>query len=272
MFGVSASVWPTDKVRKIRDARSAQDVAPKPTTSDQSFGVNRAELDRHVLRALDNLGDRFERAGKERAVLTGSITRYGNATGTSAVRIIRELPNKLRYEEQTQKGQLVLGFDGQSPWALNGAPTSEQIDFIISLLRDSADRFIVGQALGHPTRMLGEKYRLDDGSNTNYAGHFYDIFKVDDTLVSAGETLHRPTFFYINSQTGLPERIVYERQEAATIRVVVELGNWATVAGQKVPTKISRKEDGAVVTELTIGQAIISPVVSDGIFIGPLKQ
>src|SRR5438128_6006726 len=66
-----------------------------------ALSINRAVLDRHVIGALNGLGDRFERPGKERSIQVAILTRRaGSNQGTSTVQIIRELSDKLRIEEQ----------------------------------------------------------------------------------------------------------------------------------------------------------------------------
>lgn len=233
--------------------------------------VNRAQLDRHVVRALNALGDRFERPGQERSILIGTFTRYTGADkGTTQVQITREFPDKLRFEEQTPSGLRVFRFDGQRPWVGSGSgtPTDEEARFIEALVRDTVEHFIAGQLASDATRVLGDQYRLDDGSASNYQGPYYDILKVVDTFTSANQTDRRPAFYYLNSQTGLPEKIVYE-QQAGAVRVEEEFSDWVTVLGQQIPRGIVRKENGVPVLQLVVNQAAFGPARADGIFNGP---
>ena len=240
--------------------------SPQPGT----LVVNRAELDRHVVRALNSLGDRFEKPGKERATFLATLTRYtGNDQGITTVQIIHQFPDKLRLEEQTRTGVRVRGFDGRMPWVDSGRMTEEDEKLIETLLRDTIEHFIARQAAGDATRVLGDRYRLDDGSTRGYAGPFYDILKVADTLPSADQTDNRPTLYYLDSDTGLPAKIVYEEQAGAANRIEVEFSNWATAAGQQIPSRVVRKENGVIVLELEIKQAAFGPALPDAYFKAP---
>ena len=72
----------------------------------------------------------------------------------------------------------------------NGEVISEQSlsgddqETIETLVFDSADNFFLGQMQGVATRMLGSRFRLDDGTTANYAGPFYDIYQINSCQVS----------------------------------------------------------------------------------------
>ena len=102
------------------------------------------------MRALDVLGDRFESSAKGRSTLTGTLTRYvGIQHLTSQITIVRELPDKIRFEEISSSGQRTLGYDGSRSWALGQASTAEETAIIELLVRDSVEHLISGQVLGH---------------------------------------------------------------------------------------------------------------------------
>jgi hypothetical protein len=244
---------------------AANRVGPTP-----AFAVDRAQLGHHVVRALDALGDRFETPGKARTILRGTLTRHaGSARGATPVAVVREFPDGLRVEELTGPGGRVLGHDGSRPWARGGGPSGEELALVEALARDSVEHFVAGQAAGDATLHLGDMFRLDDGSGPGYAGPFYDILRVDDTFAAADGIQSRPTLYYLNSRTGLPERIAYEREEGAAIKVEVEFGDWATVSGQKVPRRTVWKENGVVTAEFVVNQAAFAPAAQDGTFNAP---
>src|SRR6266498_4504254 len=58
-----------------------------------------------VRQIVNVLGDRVQKPGKERVVMTGSLTRMGVV---STVQIILELPGLLRIDEQGGKGKSLV--------------------------------------------------------------------------------------------------------------------------------------------------------------------
>jgi hypothetical protein len=254
---------------KANKARLTPTEVQRQTRPAPFFAVDRATLDRHVIRALDALGNRFESPTQGRSIVTATLTRNTGQPQTTLT-IIRELPDKLRIEE-TSLTPRTFGYDGANAW-VGGAPASpEDLQFIESFVRDSVEHFITGQARGDATFHLGDMFRSDDGSDPNYSGPFHDLLRVDDVFRTAQGSQSRPTLFYLNSRTGLPERIVYDRQGDAA-KILVEFSAWLTIAGQKTPGRIVWKENGNVTKQLTVSQVTFAPVVQDGIFTAPGVQ
>jgi hypothetical protein len=236
------------------------------------FVVNRSQLDRHLVRALEVVGDRFESSAKGRSTVTGTLTRYvGSEQLSSQITIVRELPDKIRFEELRASDQRTLGYDGSRSWALGRASTSEESALTELLVCDSLEHLISGQVAGDATLHLGDMFRTDDGSNENYIGPFYDIIRVEDSFTSQDSTRKRSTLYYFNSQTGLPEKIVYEHPDR-TVRIEVEFGDWMTVDGQQIPASTTWKESGKPVRRLTINKVLFAPIADDGFFNAPLPQ
>lgn len=255
---------------KSNKARLKPTAAQRQTQPAPSFAVDRALLDHHVIRALDALGNRFESSAQGRSVVTATFTR--NAGELTQLTITRELPDKLRIEQTSLTGQRALGHDGTRSWVSDGSPSPEDLRLVETMVRDSVEHLIAGQARGDATFLLGDLFRTDDGSNANYIGSFFDILRVDDIFVTAKGSESRPTLLYFNSRTGLPEKIMYERKGDATIKVEVEFGGWIVAADQKIPGQIVWKENGRVTQQLTITQVVFAPIVEDGIFTGNLGR
>jgi hypothetical protein len=247
---------------KATEAESKQTDQQRPP--EPPFAVDRAHLDRHVIRALDVLGNRFESPAQGRSIVTATFTRSKGEPRQFT--IIRELPDKLRIEETVLTTQRTIGHDGNRPWSRAGSLSVEDLRLIETIVRDSVEHFIAGQTRGDATLHLGDMFRADDGSNQNYDGPFHDILRVDDAFETPEGKKTRPTLFYLNSRTALLEKIVYEREEG---RIEVEFGDWITIANQKTPGRIVWKENGSVTNQLVITHVAFSPVVHDGTFTPP---
>ncbi|MGH9967662.1 MAG: hypothetical protein ACREBG_07480, partial [Pyrinomonadaceae bacterium] len=272
VFAVRGRTWFAD----VSEAKTSDRVMPRAATASQIpqtpvFAVNRAQLNHHVVRALNALGDRFESQGRARSILAGTFTRRTGGTPVSTpVTLVRECPDKVRFEELTLSGLRVLGHDGTRSWTQGGGLSEEDATLIEELVRDCVEHFVTGQATGDATLHLGDMFRMDDGSDATYAGPFYDILRVDDTFQNSAGTAARPTLYYLNSRSGLPERIVYERQVGGTtVKIEVEFSEWITVTGQKLPRRTAWKKNGVVAGEVVINQAMFVPSAPDGAFIAP---
>ena len=214
-FAATSRNWINTGAAKVSRTESKQAEQQRPPVAP--FAVDRGRLDRHVIRALDALGNRFESPAQGRSMVTATLTRSKGEPRQFT--IIRELPDKLRIEETVLTTQRTIGHDGNRPWARAGSLSAEDLLLIETIVRDSVEHFIAGQARGDATFHLGDMFRADDGSNQNYDGPFHDILRVDDAFETPEGTKTRPTLFYLNSRTGLLEKIVYEREEG---RIEVE--------------------------------------------------
>ena len=263
---ITTGAFAARTVSRFRQPTSAYTATPRQTRVDNTFSVNRAQLDRHVVRALDVLGDRFESAARGRAILVGTLMRsVEGQQRTSQITVTRELPDKLRVEEISASGQRIFGHDGFRYWLQGEPPSAEDLSLIEVLVRDSIEHLIADQAKGAATLPLGDMFRIDDGTTANYDGPFYDIVRVEDTFRNQEGVRNRSTLYYFNSRTGLPERIVYDRANPAG-RIEVEFGAWLSVGGQKLPGRTTWTENGNVIRRLVFNQALLTPIVDDGAF------
>jgi|GEM_PF-1024747 len=245
------------------DARGLTQTQPKP---DIALAINRAQLDRHIVRALDALGDRFESAEKGRCIATGTLTRsVAGQESTSQVVITRETSDKLVIQETSITGSRTLGHDGSRSWASGQPITSEERVLIETLVRDSVDHLISGQAAGAATLHLGDMFRSDDGTNSDYTGPYFDIIRVDDQFVNQDGARTRPTLYYFNSRSGLPAKIVYEDRDQG-MRTEVEFDEWTNIAEQKFPVRTTWKDRGKLKQQLVITQVQFVATTNDGIF------
>src|SRR5262245_11289437 len=218
---ITLATFTTVARRSKTDSVARQDTAaqPTPTPSANSY-VRRGLLQSRLRMALNALGDRLEKPGKERLTLVGTLRRQGNSQATP-FRLFLEWPRRMRLEEQGSQ-QRVIGFDGSNGWALGGTLSGADQEMIETLAFDSVDNFFLGQMQGVATRTLGSRFRLDDGATTNYTGPFYDIYQVTDRVKIGAANREQPKLFYFNSDTKLIERVYYQvRRDGSTANVEI---------------------------------------------------
>jgi hypothetical protein len=237
----------------------------KPTIPGPSADYVRAgQLRWLTADALRRLGDRLERAGKERMTMTGTLTVAGQPAPIP-FRMFWELPGRLRLESQISTGTKIVLFDGAR---LSGTVTRQDEDFVEGLFYDSAEHFFVGQMQGLATRFLGSRFRPYDAQGSSYAGPYYDIYEVSDSVAIGARK--QPKLYYFNSNTLLLERVRYQHnRDQSRTNVEIQIANWQTLQGQSAPAQIVRFENGQPVLIVTIASVLISAKQNDGLFVVP---
>lgn len=206
--------------------------------------VNRGRLSPRLTLNLNALGNRLEKPGKERLTITGELR-------SSSDSLVHEITATLEFPDQVRlKGQL----------------SSEEPDLIESLTYDSAEHFFNAQMQGNAMRFLGSRFRTDDGSNPDYNGPYFDIYKIADRIDASGQE-RAAKLYYFNSDTFLLERVTYViNRNGSQINIETKLSDWRDEDGQKVARRIERLENGKSVFALNIGSVQFGKRDDDGIF------
>jgi hypothetical protein len=245
-------------------------VAAQPSPALNAIGyVRRARLWPQLRYASEVLGDRLEKPGKERIIMTGAVTRPNIETDRVPVRLIAELPDKVRLEELNGHKAGITIFDGADLKSSRRALDKSDYNEIESLVFDATDHFFIGQMQGVATRFLGSHFRLDNGQSTNYNGPFYDIYQIWETIALKKDAARlQLKHYYFNSQSQLLERIKYSLTEpnGKPIQIEIQLGGWKQFGGQYLPTSLQRLEDDSPVFILTIEGVVLGQRLADGIF------
>jgi hypothetical protein len=215
---------------------------------------------------LSALGDRLEKPGRERLQITGTLARVG-VPQTEAVDAVLEFPDRLRLTIQKGAENRVITFDGeQAKAAGNNLDTAER-DLLETLVYGTAEHFFTTQMQGMATRLLGSRFRLDDGSSAGYSGPYYDVYKIADRVKTSTDQREQLKLYYFNSDTLLLERVVYEiTRNGSVVKVEERIGDWTKEQGQQVARRVERFENGESVFVLTVNTAGLRSRVTDGAF------
>jgi hypothetical protein len=265
---LTARAW---RDKKGSAAKQEGVVAQQTTAPGASGYVRRARLRIPLRDALDVLGDRIEKPGKERVVYVGALRRQGNS-GAIPLRLILELPGLMRLEEGAGGQLRVIGFDGGKGWVLGGQFSAAEQSVIETLVFDSTERLLLSQTQGAATRFLGQRFRIDSDPVTR-ATVFYDIYQISDQITINSSPRFQTKLYYLNSDSQLLERVRYKiERDGRQIEVEVLLSNWWRANNQRFPGSITRLEDGEEIFRLTINAATHGPRINDGIFNPPTGQ
>jgi hypothetical protein len=250
--------------RDKKGSRAKQDVVAAQSTPalNVTDHVRRGRLWPQLRPMSRALGDRLEKQGKERLILTGHLRRASKRNENRPARLILEFPDRLRLEEQG--GVTVYNKDFASS---NGVLEKNEQDEVESLLFDFVDHFFAAQMQGAATRFLGSRFRLDDGADPTYTGPYYEVYQVTDRIAVKQEVREQPKLYFFNSDTLLLERVRYQvERDGEPVEVEVLISDWRKVDGQQIPGAITRTENGAPVLALSITSAGVGAKQNDGLF------
>lgn len=217
--------------------------------------------------AFVTIGDRLEKPGKERLVMTGTLTLAGE-TASTAFTMVREFSDRLRLETRDGEQSRVSVYNRRAAQHNNRSRRAAEV--VETLTFDTAEHFFTAHAGGAAMRHLGDRFRLDGGGipDTAAPNASYNVYEVTEEVETGGDALRRQTKIYaFNSDTLLLERVRYEiERDGETVRVEVRLEKWQRVQGQMLPMSIERRENDALVLSLDISSVIVGPKQDDAIF------
>lgn len=224
--------------------------APQGSPGPRENLHSRLSLQPEADKLRRRLGRRFVAAGKERAMLTGTLTIGAN---TSPVRIVRTQNDDGEHVEIA-----LAGLPASLTWtategARSGAGLANGIERLLieRLALDSPDQFILAQLRGASYYTVARQARPSEaGTSEDYTGPVWDIVRIAEPQRG---TANRPQslwrLYYINSSRGLIEKVV-SREGADTI--LVEVSDWVERGGESVPTRTRWTRSGQFVMELSL--------------------
>lgn len=198
-------------------------------------------LQPEALRVARQLGKRFGPASRSTTLLSGNFTVAGSAQPLAISR------------RQTETGETVeLLLSSRSlTWtaeegakATGSAATDTERLLLERLILDSPDYFVLAQLRGASYSTVARNVRPPDASD-NYTGPLWTVVRVDEPQTDESR---RPNstwrLFYINSNTGLIDRIVSRLGDET---VEAQIWSWTEDSGEKVPAQITWSVDGRAV-------------------------
>jgi hypothetical protein len=195
------------------------------------------------------LGKRFLASSGGASVFTGNLT---TGRGPQPVTIVRR---QTATGETVQIGLVTRSFnwsDLDGVTALTGeAPTQVERLLVERFIFDSADQFILAQLRGASYSTVARNARpVEAGASENYSGPVWNIVRITDAERDPRKRPVNPSrLYYINSNTGLIEKIV---TESGIEPIEVFLSDWIAVSGEKVPTNIVWKHQAETVMQFAL--------------------
>jgi len=227
--------------------------------------VRMSRLEPRLRSALQALGDRIQKPGKERMILMGTMQIANGETTPIALNL--QFPDRLRLEEQRIGPRRILTFDSTTPGRAGNGLDQTDRDIIETLVYDTAEHFFLTQASGSATRLLGLRFRTDDGTTPNYSGPYYDLYEVSDLVSSKSEPQIQSKYYSLNSTTLLPERVQYQvLRNGSSVQVEIRLSEWQEIAGQNIARRIVRLENNQPTINLAITSVAFAGKADDAMY------
>ncbi len=196
------------------------------------------------------LGQRFLSSRREVSVMNGTLT-----IGTERQHI-------QIYRRQNDRGESVEVFIDGGPvtlsWsdtdglrASDRAPSENERELIERLAFDSIDQFVLAQLRGASYRTVARNVMpAEAGGADNYSGPVWDIIRIDDPEEDPQKRpLSTWRLYYVNSQTGLIDKVVSEPRGE---RIETNFSSWIEQAGEKLPTRITWTRSGQKIMEFRL--------------------
>jgi hypothetical protein len=245
-------------------ARAYNSPAPAPVASATMQGGGRSRSRLHsrlafqpeVDRLRRRLGQRFVSSGREVSSMIGSVTINGQGF---PVTIIRRQDDDDEQISISIAGRPQLNWNGRDgARAAGGAATGDNRKLVERIALDSLDQFILAQLRLATYRTIGHNVvPAGAGDEEDYSGPSWDVVQVGEPPTSdTAKPLSQFRYYYINTSTGLIDRVISYEDETATF---AEFSDWVDQAGEKLPSRITWKRNGAVVMELVLSGASHGP-------------
>ncbi|GEM_PF-907358 len=235
-------------------ALTAAATAPQGSSSRSRLN-SRLAFQPEANRFRHRLGQRFISAGREMSSLVGTVTISGQAFPVTILR--RQDDDDEQVSISIAGNQLNWnGRDGARQ--AGGAAAGDNRKLIERIALDSPDQFILAQLRLSSYRTVGRNVvPAGAGDVEDYSGPSWDVVQVGERETSeTAKPLSQFRYYYINTSTGLIDRVVSYEDDTATF---AEFSDWVDQAGEKLPSRIRWKRNDQVVMELVLSGASHGP-------------
>lgn len=247
LLGIAASATSAFLItRAATEPPKTQDPAPSTQNRRTQRGL---VLQPEAFRVSRRLGKRFEATGSGATTSVGKLTTTGSQQPVTIVRRRTEVGETAEFAIGTRT---LTWSDGEGIKAVVGIPTPAERLLVERLLLDSPDQFVLAQLSGASYFTMARNVRADDAVDDQPGPSWTQV------RVSYPENDQTPRstsswrIYYINSATGLIDRIVSEfNGRTAEARIV----RWIEEGGEKFPAHITWSVDDETILDYQLSTA-----------------
>jgi len=213
---------------------------PRPTAGSRFRNLS---LHPEAGKLSRKLGQRFIDSDSAVSVLVGEVV-----TGDIRVpvRVVRRQDRSGESVEIAANGK-TLSWNASDRAKRNAALPDFDRTLIDRVVFDSPDAFILAQLKGASYHVLARNVRADIGGADNYDGPLWTVVRV--SYPAAGADTEPQRIYYINSGTGLIDKVVSE-QSGQEIEATFD--RWTTEKGETFPAVVRWTRDGQQLMEFRV--------------------
>ena len=227
--------------------RAANDSSSHTAQTSPSRPVNRGRrnlaLQPEASRVARLLGKRFGPTSRSVTALSGQLSIAESQQPLTLTR------------RQTESGETVelnlanraLTWSAEEGAKANAnTPTETERLLLERLILDSPDQFVLAQLRGAGYFTVARNVRPADATD-GYSGPLWNLVRVDEPQVEVNrKALSTWRIYYINVQTGLPERVEYQLNGK---EIRAEFLDWTDQQGEKTPSRVRWSSEGQPLME-----------------------
>lgn len=206
-------------------------------------GHRNLSLQPEAARVARQLGKRFGSASQSVTALSGQLLVGGNQ---QALALTRRQAENGETVELSLLNRMLTWNANEGTKADASAPTETERLLLERLTLDSPDNFVLAQLRGASYFTVARTVRPTDATD-GYSGPLWNLVRVDEPQVEENRKA-RSTWriYYINVQTGLPERVEYQLNGK---EIRAEFLAWTEQQGEKTASHIKWSSDGQTIME-----------------------
>jgi len=214
---------------------------------------------RDYLRAI---GTHVQTPGKGRMTLTGTTA---DQHGAGTAQFVWQAPGNVRLDRQTAPA-VPLVFTPTSGVQSAASLAQADLDLTENLAADSQEGFLYTFTQNAGRRLLGRRFRTDDGKTPNYQGPYYDIYEVHGAVPAANNAVRQKWYVFDNTTKLLVKTRYLIKRNGSDLAVECQYSNWVTQGGEAYPGQIVRTENGAAVFTFKTAQGVFGTPPNDALF------
>jgi hypothetical protein len=228
-------------------ARASGDASSQMVPVASSRPVNKGgrnlSLQPEAYRVARQLGKRFGAASRTVSTSSGQLSIAGTQQAMTITRRQAESGETI----ELSLADRALSWNADEGTKTNaGVPTENERLLLERLILDSPDNFVLAQLRGASYFTVARNVRPTDAID-GYDGPLWNLVRVDEPQ---GDEKLQPLstwrIYYINVQTGLPDRVEYQFNGKA---ITAEFLEWTDQQGEKAPARVRWSSDGQTVME-----------------------
>jgi len=221
--------------------------AQTSSSTSASSGPRNLAMQPEAVRVARRLGKRFNPSSRTAFVLTGTLTIDAS---WQPVNITRSRSNKGERVDILVASRALTWHTEEGARAASSTLTDMERQLVERLVYDSSDYFVLAQLRGASYYTVARNVRPEDAPD-NYDGPLWTVVRVEEPPVDEQNTepVRRWRLFYINSITGLIDKIVGEEQGQP---IEANFSEWTEQSGEKFPTTITWTSNGQTLMTLNL--------------------